>query len=754
MALEVLLPGLEMVQAVADRAQLAQFLPRLTELLDQRAVLLVLDNLESLLTDQGAWRDPRWADLMAALTGHRGESRVVLTSRVRPQGLDPRVRVEPVHALSLTESLLLARELPHLVRLLGEDPGTGPEVERRRELVRRALALVQGHPKLLELADAVAADPEALAAQLAAADQATEADDRDRLATFFDRGETELGTAHFVRTLGDWTRRVTATLPKPETFLFELLCCLEASDRFERIVDKVWPAVWRGRGQYDEPPPLAVTLAPLVEQGLVAVEADPVGYRIHPGVAEAGRAQANWRVQRLVDQVMAYYWQEIFRLAREIQGPVGGDAVLRAGRSAAPYLLRLEEWATAGELLGKVLLRDRSSGMLQAVLPLLRRIAEATRGTDEEPAHAGRLAAALGTTQPDEASGQLRLVLDQAVAEERFDQAGRVAGELALLLRDAWRVDEALAMSERKAEYTAKAGLGPWTQLLDQGRRQQLLIMLGRSDEVLAWVQDARDRMAALPEQSEQPEQVEPWNVREILLRIASEAAGELGRWQESLDLDAEVFASQHARGATDLEQAIVSFIGSIALIELGELDQAERLLLKCRKVFEDEAALGPLGRTLGLMAGLEWRRGHDEEALRLEKTAIRYAYVARYPEGVAAGHHNIANHFRRGDAEPALVLAHRLAAATIWSRLDREYDLSMSLDGAAQDLATAGDPPPLPGSFEELCRLVGQTEGVRLAELTARLPGTGSDDDLLAEVLRLVAGRAEPARQPEHDEA
>ena len=216
MALEVQLPGLEMVQAVADRAQLAQFLPRLTELLDQRAVLLVLDNLESLLTDQGTWRDPRWADLMAALTGHRGESRVVLTSRVRPSGLDERVQVQPVHALSLNESLLLARELPNLGRLVREDPATqdrGEDAPSGWSLVRQTLALVQGHPTLLQLADAVAADPAALAAQLAAADQATEAADRNRLAAFFDQGETELAAGHFVRALGDWTRQATTALP-------------------------------------------------------------------------------------------------------------------------------------------------------------------------------------------------------------------------------------------------------------------------------------------------------------------------------------------------------------------------------------------------------------------------------------------------------------------------------------------------------------------------------------------------------------
>jgi AAA domain len=124
-ALETRLEGFAMVHAAGGEAELRRFLPRLTQLLEEQAVLLVLDNLESLLTEQGRWRNPHWGLLVDALVGHRGESRLVLTSRVRPEGLDGRVLVEPVHALSLDEALLLARELPNLGRLLRQDTPLG-----------------------------------------------------------------------------------------------------------------------------------------------------------------------------------------------------------------------------------------------------------------------------------------------------------------------------------------------------------------------------------------------------------------------------------------------------------------------------------------------------------------------------------------------------------------------------------------------------------------------------------------------------
>src|SRR5450755_2074642 len=50
----------------------AAFAPRLARLLEATGVLVVLDNLETLLTAEGRWRDPRWEPLIGALCGHGG----------------------------------------------------------------------------------------------------------------------------------------------------------------------------------------------------------------------------------------------------------------------------------------------------------------------------------------------------------------------------------------------------------------------------------------------------------------------------------------------------------------------------------------------------------------------------------------------------------------------------------------------------------------------------------------------------------
>ena len=132
-ALERQLPGLQLAHLLNDTTALRASLPGLTEVLEQNRVLIVLDNIESLLTDTGTWRDERWALLIDAIGNHQGLSRLVLTSRRRPQPahLNPAMLVEAVHALSLPEAVLLARDWPHLRtnRARGRGPGADVDLE-------------------------------------------------------------------------------------------------------------------------------------------------------------------------------------------------------------------------------------------------------------------------------------------------------------------------------------------------------------------------------------------------------------------------------------------------------------------------------------------------------------------------------------------------------------------------------------------------------------------------------------------------
>lgn len=284
----------------ADDAAFAAKLPRLTRFLEQRSVLIVLDNLESLLRENGQWRDARWEKLVAALSDHHGQSKLVLTSRVHPQPLHPRTLALPVHSLSLDEAALLARQSPNLGGLLRD--------EAHRPLVVRTLKLMQGHPELLKLAEAQAISPDRLSAHLDRAQEAATTG-AAQLEAFFRTGQSTLDPDGFLASLYAWTKSVSGALSEPARILFHHLCCLEEGDREKSIIEMIWSDI-------------ASTTRDLVEAGLV-----DRAHHIHPGVAEAGREQAGPDLRGSVDATLAAFWMAL--------GQAGvGDRKLRHGETS------------------------------------------------------------------------------------------------------------------------------------------------------------------------------------------------------------------------------------------------------------------------------------------------------------------------------------------------------------------------------------------------------------------------------------
>jgi hypothetical protein len=151
LALERNLPEFRMREALADASTLAAFLPKLTELMETRSALVVLDGVDVLLTSGGGWRDDRWARVVTALASHHGLSRVLLTARQVPPSLPDGVAAESVGPLSAEESVLLARRLPYLGALLR---GTsGQPAQQARRLAASALTQAAGNPAALRAID-------------------------------------------------------------------------------------------------------------------------------------------------------------------------------------------------------------------------------------------------------------------------------------------------------------------------------------------------------------------------------------------------------------------------------------------------------------------------------------------------------------------------------------------------------------------------------------------------------------------------
>ena len=239
------------------------------------------------------------------------------------------------------------------------------------------------------------------------------------------------------------------------------------------------------------------------------------------------------------------------------------------------------------------------------------------------------MARALANIDPDASARQLRSLLTAAVEHGDYRSASAISADLIDNYGRAGRLTEALTLASEKAEYTRRAGLGPWTQLPDEGARLQILSQQGHADQVLAEVTRLRQQIAELPEQSDQPETALPYNVRESILDTGRYAALQLKRWEDALALNAEILESKEHRGASALEIARNRFNDYFPLLRLGRIAEARSLLLDCREIDEREHNTHDLGKDLSALADVEDAAGHGQDAIDLERNALRYKYLA-----------------------------------------------------------------------------------------------------------------------------
>ena len=749
-AMESQLPGFAMIQVVGRDDALAPWLPRLRALLEANAILIVLDNLESLLTADGRWRDAQFGRVVGALLDHRGLARTVLTSRIKPAALPGRVLVQPIHALPRDEALLLMRELPHLGRLMRNGGGG---------LARRLFAVIQGHPKLIELAEGLAADTALLAAQVERAEQAYR-DGAAPLERFFTDGTSALTDTALLQALTGWTDTLAATLPAAARTLFQFLCALEENDRESWIVGNNWADLWHRLGHPDPVPELAATLAPLIAAALV--EPVPLNeqvtcFAIHPGVAEAGRATAGPALTDATDTELAAFWVTVFRQASAAINQGTGPLIRRAGLAAAPYLLRCRKWSAAAALLESVVHQDQSSATVAAVLPLLRYIVAATAGSNHELTGRGVLANIMRLAgRTAEAEAEMREIIAAAATHGKFRTASVATGDLITLLRTSGQTGDALALVDAMKDYTRQAELGPWSRLSDEGRRLQILLRIGRYDEVLDTVRTLRVQMAELPEESGADESVSPWQVRELILVIGHGAALQTEHWSLAIEFSAEILSSVVDRGGSAQDQANVRLDDCRPLLSLGRLHEARSLLDDCRRVFQGGENFVGLGKTLSALAELEHRLDRLAAALAFEEQALRLKYYRKNdPADCAVSHSNLAIYLFDGADTQATALAHRLAGLTICylANLGHGEKIIYLL---GNDLARLGPDARalLPASFAELVAAVEAVEGVRFGEMVGRLNRGRYDlDDLLGQLIeagfRLAEQRIGAAPEP-----
>ncbi|MBV9139480.1 MAG: CHAT domain-containing protein [Pseudonocardiales bacterium] len=718
---------------------LQRHLPALTELMERKRVLIVVDNVESLLDMSGRWQDPRWNDVITALVAHSGVSRLIMASRRVPEGLHPRVKVAKINALSRDEALHLARELPNLDRLLdGRVDGLDPDTAH--ELARRVLAVAQGHPELLRQANGQAADPNRLRALLGAAEQAGQ--EAGRLPEgFFTIGKPSAAAPDYLHVLGAWTRAAIAALTPTGRDVLHFLCCLEAEDRIRWVVEGTWTNLCVRLGQRVEPDDLRVGFAELVDLGLISIQPDTdqqwESYEIHPTAVAEGSTAAGLELHTVVDTELGRYWGWQSHRAQKSSDVEDDTWVVWAGLCAAPYLLRVSQPELAAELLEQALLRDRSTENVARVLPILKTIATFLKGTVREAAVIHLQARAWEVFDPITADQLMQQVLETALARWDYRSASMAAGGLSEYRKRSGQLKDALRFAEYRVVYVRRAGLGPWTQLGAETQRLAVLATMGRAAQVLSEVDRLRAGMDILPHDRGRHEMAHPFKVRENLLHVGATAALRSKHWEAARRFIRDLAEAQRARRAPETEIARTEFNEYGALLELGLLDEAEALLRKCRKILESGDDTEGLGKLLGAVADIDDDYGRGDAAIRVGREALRYSYRAGDVQGIQTAHHNLGRYLAWYEKDGA-GLAHLLTAALICAITATE-GMEESVDAIVFFHSLTED-PTLPGDVAALCRRVAETPGVDLQGLLARLT---SHQGLIAQAFDQILAQA-----------
>jgi hypothetical protein len=729
-SLESQINGLELAHVINDKEKLEAFLPRLQRLLADHSLLLMLDNVESLLTPDGRWRDPRWELIISSLIGHDGLSRVVLTSRVPPQGMlsDPRIHVESIHSLSASESALLARQMPNLGSLLLN--GLDGDLATGRQLVRRTLQVVQGNPKLIELADAQAADPKVLEERIKDADTAW--NDKRDLDVFFATGEPakEIAAEDFRRVIQRWAGSIIDNLSDLERTAFHIVCCLEDRDRREPIAEAIWSVLGDRLGEEapSEPGPLFSTVA---RQGLMDFEpgAD-ARFGIHPAVESSALESISDELRTEVDHAAAAVWVQVFEKARKTHD---APAIVVSCLGVAPYFLRQKKPGQAALCIGMAIAQDTSMPVLATAMPLLRRAVGQATGTPDELAVREVLVRATAAQHSKDVIPELQTLIELAREQGDRDRTESLRAALFaafLRLGHLSHAEQVLAAIDAEE----RSELPPWSQLASKAMRLQVRQARGHDEEVLEELANLREQMETM-EESDGISDILSWPIREVLLDVGVSAALALQEWETALELNEAVQASEMERNAPRLARDVTAMNSFGPLMELNRLDEAEQVLVDLRATLEESEDLRRMGEVFGSWAILEMRRGHTEDAIAFEYKALRLHYLIGEPVSIGINHHNLATDMVKSGGNPEEIVAHRVVAALILYQIQSADYLRRvaSLTGSVRSFGVDA----LPQSFEELCARMDRIEGCKFRDLFEHLPATAPTGEAALEILR-----------------
>jgi hypothetical protein len=611
----------------------------------------VLDDVESLLTPEGRWRDAATGSVVTRLCAPEPGRRVVLVCDRPIVGLENATTMA-VGALSRSESEWLARECQELAwGELGAD-----HVVRH---VGLPWLVCRGSPRLIEYTSA--GSPSLAQRRTRAMDKAWEVTSPTP-PPVGPRGRPRLGRRHPGAVLTAWATERARALPAPAARLFCVVSSLEPVDRLLSIVQVVWELLESETG--DPPEPVDSVLSHLAAAGMV--ELPDHRCAVHPAIARAGRD---------LDAALAARTVEVTSVLREHQyesaDPHTSSVEVMADSAArcVPYLMRRGQWEEASRRCEEAINHDRSPSMAARLLPFSTEIVRNTTGTD-----LGRATRYVRYT--------ILLVVNPRAALKALEalhaEATRV-GDAAVGLAAASSIAQELHRSQplrardwlrRARDHGAEAGIGPWPLLLMQLHETQLLVQLGASSEALAHARSVLADYDRLRGGGIAPAGVDPHALVIAALQAAAAAAHGLGDTVLEQQYRTQSVALATRRSDPVRSVADLQFNQVDQLVRAGKTDEAQAILIAARNHYANPGDEGQLALVLIELAGVEHMAGHGSDAVALARQSLRASYVAEEWLDAARSHQRLATFLSHNPVSQQEAPAHLLAAAVIHLRL------------------------------------------------------------------------------------
>jgi tetratricopeptide (TPR) repeat protein len=370
-------------------------------------------------------------------------------------------------------------------------------------------------------------------------------------------------------------------------------------------------------------------------------------------------AHPDERGSRTPEQTWVAYGERYaaaFEQLISLGGEGSRDRAAEAGRRALSYLVRAREFDRLGSFANGFITCTRDPELLRQVIAQLRAVAdEVAPGRTRWQLRRSLADALTQASRPDLALDQYPRAAADAEAGEHWSDLGAIYGHWANALGDAGQLDASRTMHQRSAATWRKAAstlvhvvgseLGALRIDVKQGHAERALPEIDRH------LGDLRNWWRSHREGRPVPDAPDLEFLGRALiggLDIAHQAHQSLKHWQPGLDLLEEIETIKRERGEGEHERARTRFNRYGPLLEMGRLDEAQRVLESCLEVFRDVTDLAGQSVTLGALADLWDRRGDYRQAADLQRQALAVHNSVPDPTFRSASHNNLSNYLKK----------------------------------------------------------------------------------------------------------